>query len=165
MLLESCIHSKNVIDAPTADGESPPRLSADVRRARGIERGAACVFVRHDDTVPGRQADPAAALCWGGPVFKWPSKRDDSRVMDGWCAGVTTIYHAQSESAGPTFSWGQAVATLGRPHCHMFFSDSGTAKKLLTVGPPQCSCGLAPRMFWTRGFTLSVGDFRKQEIN
>ena len=67
--------------------------------------------------------------------------------------------HAQSESAGPNFSWGLAVATLGRPgseaHCQEFFG-SGTVRKILTVGPPQCSYGLAPRFFWTCGFTLSV---------
>ena len=32
----------------------------------------------------------------------------------------------------------------------------GTAKKLLTVEPPQCSYGLPPRYFWTCEFTLSV---------
>ena len=30
------------------------------------------------------------------------------------------------------------------------------SETFLTVGPPQCSCGLAPRKAWTRGFTLSV---------
>ena len=50
---------------------------------------------------------------------------------------------AQSESAGPKHSWGQAVATLGRPHNQDVFS-SATAKYILIVGPPQCSYGLAP---------------------
>ena len=36
------------------------------------------------------------------------------------------------------------------------FFGSATAKKILTVGPPQCSYGLPPRCFWTCGFTLSV---------
>ena len=63
--------------------------------------------------------------------------------------------HAQSESAGPKLSWGQAVATLGRPHCQDF-SDSGTAKKPDSGASPQRSYGLAPRKCWTCGFTLSV---------
>ena len=42
-------------------------------------------------------------------------------------------------------SWRQAVATLGRPHCQECFG-SATAKKILTVGPPQCSYGLPPRL-------------------
>ena len=47
---------------------------------------------------------------------------------------------------------------MERPHCQDF-SVSVTAKTLLThtVGPPQCSYGLAPRNVWTCGFTLSVG--------
>ena len=61
------------------------------------------------------------------------------------------------------FRGGQAVATLGRPHYQDIFG-SGTAKNILIVGPPQCSYGLAPRMFWTCGFTLSVGVPKAAEL-
>ena len=77
-----------------------------------------------------------------------------SNVLGSTILGSSS--HAQSESAGPNKSWGQPVATLGRPHCHMFFLTVALPKRLLTVGPPQCSYGLAPRKRWTRGFTLSV---------
>ena len=62
----------------------------------------------------------------------------EGRVVRPLLASKPLVLHAQSKSAGPKFSWGQAVARLGRPHCQDI-SDGGTGKKLLTVGPPQCT--------------------------
>ena len=41
-----------------------------------------------------------------------------NRVARRQLPGVAmALCHAQNESAGPTFPWFQAVATVGRPHC------------------------------------------------
>ena len=76
-------------------------------------------------------------------------RRPDRQLHTPYC-------HAQSESARPNKSWGQAVATLGRPHCQEVFG-SATVRKNLDSVAPQCRYGLASQNNWTCGFTLSVG--------
>ena len=50
-----------------------------------------------------------------------------SRVVWGLEDYSLSGIHAQSESAGPKHSWGQAVATLGRPHCQECFGGGTRA--------------------------------------
>ena len=72
-------------------------------------------------------------FCSGFPL----SARSSSRTFVATVRAsllMDCITHAQSESAGPKTIMGQAVATLGKPH-FQDFSDTGAAKKLLTVGP------------------------------
>ena len=91
---------------------------------------------RRPDT--GSLPTTTSASTWS-PIFTYatsPGVSVPPRAVHAPPCDATPLPNAQNESASPTFSWGQTVAPLGRPHCQEFVWQWQNV--------------------WTRGFILSV---------
>ena len=70
---------------------------------------------------------------WITPMTLKPSVQVHvSQSVSRW---FTTCSRAHSECAGPKFSWGQAVATLGRPHRQEVFGSAEIQTACATLAP------------------------------
>ena len=134
--------------SPGAFRGSALRSGVEQRQRRQAQAGA------HLDHAGGLHLYAALAILDNGvSLAPGASARGGRLRATNTCGGGAS--HAENQSAGPNFSWGQAVAALGRPHCQECFG-SGTCGFILTpwiVRNDVCSSVAPTSMPQTRVFS------------